>query len=84
MAKKNIGDILGMSETVGSVASNTVNGKDIKKERTKLNLEDTKKKLITVPVVWEDLIREKFGKTMPFNTYIYQALREKLERDGLL
>jgi hypothetical protein len=41
-----------------------------------------KKKLITIPVEWENKIREYHGGTV--SAYILIALQERMRRDGLL
>lgn len=41
-----------------------------------------KKKLINIPVEWEDKIRSYHGGTI--NAYIIMALQERMQRDGLL
>jgi hypothetical protein len=41
-----------------------------------------KKKLINIPVEWEDKIRSYHGGTL--NAYIIMALQERMQRDGLL
>ena len=43
---------------------------------------EKKKKLITIPVEWEDKIREFHGGTV--SAYILIALQERMQRDGLL
>ncbi len=41
-----------------------------------------KKKLINIPVEWEEKIRSYHGSTV--NAYIIMALQERMQRDGLL
>lgn len=41
-----------------------------------------KKKLINIPVEWEEKIRSYHGGTV--NAYIIMALQERMQRDGLL
>ena len=41
-----------------------------------------KKKLINIPVEWEEKIRSFHGGTV--NAYIIMALQERMQRDGLL
>ena len=41
-----------------------------------------KKKLITIPVEWENKIREFHGGTV--SAYILIALQERMQRDGLI
>lgn len=41
-----------------------------------------KKKLITIPVEWEEKIRRFHGGTL--SAYILIALQERMQRDGLL
>ena len=41
-----------------------------------------KKKLITIPVEWEEKIRKFHGGTV--SAYILIALQERMQRDGLL
>lgn len=43
---------------------------------------EKKKKLITIPVEWEDKIRRFHGGTL--SAYILIALQERMQRDGLL
>ncbi|HLD23059.1 MAG TPA: hypothetical protein VJA83_03890 [Sulfuricurvum sp.] len=43
---------------------------------------EKKKKLITIPVEWEDKIREFHGGTV--SAYILIALQERMHRDGLI
>jgi hypothetical protein len=43
---------------------------------------EKKKKLITIPVDWEDKIREFHGGTV--SAYILIALQERMQKDGLL
>lgn len=41
-----------------------------------------KKKLINIPVEWEDKIRAYYGGTV--NAYITIALQERMQKDGLI
>ncbi len=41
-----------------------------------------KKKLINIPIEWEEKIRAYHGGTI--NAYIIMALQERMQRDGLL
>ncbi|MGD9970640.1 MAG: hypothetical protein AB7S65_09290 [Sulfuricurvum sp.] len=43
---------------------------------------EKKKKLITIPVEWEEKIRKLHGGTL--SAYILIALQERMQRDGLL
>lgn len=43
---------------------------------------EKKKKLITIPVDWEDKIREFHGGTV--SAYILIALQERMQKDGLI
>lgn len=43
---------------------------------------EKKKKLITIPVDWEEKIRDFHGGTV--SAYILIALQERMRRDGLL
>lgn len=43
---------------------------------------EKKKKLITIPIEWEDKIRSFHGGTV--SAYILIALQERMQRDGLL
>lgn len=43
---------------------------------------EKKKKLITIPVEWEEKIRTYHGGTV--SAYILIALQERMQRDGLL
>lgn len=53
-------------------------------EREELNKSEKgkKKKLITIPVEWENKIRDFHGGTV--SAYILIALQERMQRDGLL
>ncbi|MDP3292698.1 MAG: hypothetical protein Q8M43_11775 [Sulfuricurvum sp.] len=43
---------------------------------------EKKKKLITIPIEWENKIREFHGGTV--SAYILIALQERMQRDGLI
>lgn len=43
---------------------------------------EKKKKLITIPVEWDDIIRQFHGGTV--SAYILIALQERMQKDGLL
>lgn len=43
---------------------------------------EKKKKLINIPIEWEDKIRAYYGGTV--NSYITIALQERMQKDGLL
>ena len=43
---------------------------------------EKKKKLINIPIEWEEKIRAYHGGTV--NAYIIMALQERMQRDGLL
>ncbi len=43
---------------------------------------EKKKKLITIPIEWEEKIRAFHGGTL--SAYILIALQERMQRDGLL
>jgi len=51
------------------------------KENTKKVLEK-KKKLISIPIEWEDKIKAYHGGTV--NAYILIALQERMQKDGLI
>ncbi|MDY0133800.1 MAG: hypothetical protein RBR46_02120 [Acholeplasmatales bacterium] len=50
-------------------------------QQQKFGLEK-KKKLINIPIEWEEKIRAYHGGTV--NAYIIMALQERMQRDGLL
>lgn len=50
-------------------------------ENTKKTFEK-KKKLINIPIEWEDKIRAYHGGTV--NAYILIALQERMQKDGLI
>ena len=43
---------------------------------------EKKKKLIAIPVSWEEKIRQHFGGTV--SSYITIAIQERMQKDGLL
>ena len=43
---------------------------------------EKKKKLINIPIEWEDKIRAYYGGTV--NAYITIALQERMQKDGLI
>lgn len=51
-------------------------------ERPEQNDKEKKKKLITIPVEWENKIRSFHGGTV--SAYILIALQERMQRDGLI
>ena len=51
------------------------------KENTKKVFEK-KKKLISIPIEWEDKIKAYHGGTV--NAYILIALQERMQKDGLI
>ncbi|MDD5158964.1 MAG: hypothetical protein PHI47_02845 [Sulfuricurvum sp.] len=63
-------------EKVKSSAAMSEREDQVKRDKEK------KKKLITIPVEWEDKIREFHGGTV--SAYILIALQERMQRDGLL
>ncbi len=73
MAKKSF---LANIEKVKSSAAMSEREEEHKSEKGK------KKKLITIPVEWENKIREFHGGTV--SAYILIALQERMQRDGLL
>lgn len=50
-------------------------------ETKKLGFEK-KKKLINIPIEWEEKIRSFHGGTL--NAYIIMALQERMQKDGLI
>lgn len=73
MAKKSF---LQNIEKVKSSAAMSEREESIKNEKGK------KKKLITIPTLWEEKIREFHGGTV--SAYILIALQERMQRDGLI
>ncbi|MCK9374363.1 MAG: hypothetical protein M0P91_14370 [Sulfuricurvum sp.] len=73
MAKKTF---LQNIEKVKSSAAMSERESAVKTEKEK------KKKLITIPVDWEEKIRDFHGGTV--SAYILIALQERMRRDGLL
>lgn len=73
MAKKSF---LANIEKVKNSAAMSEREDESKREKGK------KKKLITIPVEWENKIREFHGGTV--SAYILIALQERMQRDGLL
>ena len=73
MAKKSF---LQNIEKVKSSAAMSEREENIKSDKEK------KKKLITIPVVWEEKIREFHGGTV--SAYILIALQERMQKDALL
>jgi hypothetical protein len=73
MAKKSF---LQNIEKVKSSAAMSEREDQVKSDKEK------KKKLITVPVEWEDKIRDFHGGTV--SAYILIALQERMQKDGLL
>jgi low affinity Fe/Cu permease len=73
MAKKSF---LQNIEKVKSSAAMSEREEQIKSDKEK------KKKLITIPVDWEDKIREFHGGTV--SAYILIALQERMQKDRLL
>lgn len=43
---------------------------------------EKKKKLINIPIEWEDKIKAYYGGTL--NAYILIALQERMQKDGLI
>jgi hypothetical protein len=72
MAKKSF---LQNIEKVKSSAAMSEREDQVKSDKEK------KKKLITIPVEWEDKIRDFHGGTV--SAYILIALQERMQRDGL-
>ena len=52
------------------------------RDESKKGDKEKKKKLITIPVEWEDKIRQFHGGTV--SAYILIALQERMQRDGLI
>jgi hypothetical protein len=52
------------------------------REERKQENKAKKKKLITIPVEWDDTIRKFHGGTV--SAYILIALQERMQKDGLL
>jgi hypothetical protein len=52
------------------------------REESQKSDKEKKKKLITIPVEWEDKIREFHGGTV--SAYILIAIQERMQRDGLI
>jgi len=73
MAKKSF---LQNIEKVKSSAAMSEREENIKRDKEK------KKKLITIPVEWEEKIREFHGGTV--SAYILIALQERMQKDALL
>jgi len=73
MAKKSF---LQNIEKVKSSAAMSEREENIKSDKEK------KKKLITIPVEWEEKIREFHGGTV--SAYILIALQERMQKDALL
>lgn len=51
-------------------------------QETKKKGLEKKKKLINIPVEWEEKIRSFHGGTL--NAYIIMALQERMQKDGLI
>ena len=51
-------------------------------QSNKITSKEKKKKLITIPVDWEDRIKEFHGGTV--SAYILIALQERMQKDRLL
>ncbi|WP_310440992.1 hypothetical protein [Sulfurimonas sp.] len=51
-------------------------------QETKKKGLEKKKKLINIPVEWEEKIRSYHGGTL--NAYIIMALQERMQKDGLM
>lgn len=51
-------------------------------QETKKQGFEKKKKLINIPIEWEEKIRAYHGGTL--NAYIIMALQERMQRDGLI
>lgn len=51
-------------------------------QETKKQGFEKKKKLINIPIEWEEKIRSFHGGTL--NAYIIMALQERMQRDGLI
>ncbi len=51
-------------------------------QETKKQGLEKKKKLINIPIEWEEKIRAYHGSTL--NAYIIMALQERMQKDGLL
>lgn len=73
MAKKSF---LQNIEKVKSSAAMSEREENLKSDKEK------KKKLITIPVEWEEKIREFHGGTV--SAYILIALQERMQKDALL
>ena len=69
-----IGQLLNIKKVKSSVAIS-------EKERTTKSFEK-KKKLITIPIEWEDKIKGFHGGTV--SAYILIALQERMQKDGLI
>ena len=51
-------------------------------QKSKIGSKEKKKKLITIPVEWEEKIKELHGGTV--SAYILIALQERMQKDGLI
>ncbi|MDQ1243759.1 MAG: hypothetical protein QG565_99 [Campylobacterota bacterium] len=51
-------------------------------QETKKHGFEKKKKLINIPIEWEEKIRAYHGGTL--NAYIIMALQERMQKDGLI
>lgn len=51
-------------------------------QETKKQGFEKKKKLINIPIEWEEKIRAYHGGTL--NAYIIMALQERMQKDGLI
>ena len=51
-------------------------------EVSKTSKADKKKKIITIPVDWEDKIKTTYPGTI--SSYILMAIQEKMKREGLI
>jgi len=52
------------------------------KEQKKDSKKDKKKKIITIPVEWENRIKENYPGTV--SSYILMAIQEKMKREGII
>jgi len=65
-------------KNIEQVKSSAAMNENIKNEKAF----NKKKKLINIPIEWEDKIKAYYGGTV--NAYITIALQERMQKDGLI
>lgn len=80
--KKNLENLANIDKAMEKASMKTTANMENKENKDNDNLE-TKKKLISIPTEWDLLMKNK-NKPASVNNYIIMAIKERMEKDGLI